>query len=80
MVEEQSAQRSTRDELLHQIRKLRWIGMESDAEALERVIREVRPMTACCPNRQTPISAVNKFLFGTTQARRSWPASSKHNF
>jgi hypothetical protein len=43
MVEEQWSLRNTDDELLHRIRKLKWIGMERDAEALERALREMRP-------------------------------------
>jgi hypothetical protein len=43
MVEERWIHRCMDDALLHLIRKLRWIGMESDAEALERVLRHIRP-------------------------------------
>jgi hypothetical protein len=43
MVQEQGTQRCTDDELLHLIRKLRWIGMESDAVALEQSLRKARP-------------------------------------
>lgn len=42
MHEEQWVQRSKDDELLHLIRKLKWIGMDRDAEELERTLCAVR--------------------------------------
>lgn len=43
IVKEQSIQHSTDDELRHLVQKLKWIGMDRDAEALSRAIREARP-------------------------------------
>jgi len=42
MNQESLLQDMTQDEILHLVRKLRWIGMESDAEGLQRALHDVQ--------------------------------------
>jgi hypothetical protein len=46
---EVSAEEHASNALLQRIRKMRWIGMKSEAERLETVIAELNPRKACWP-------------------------------
>lgn len=45
-----SAEEDVSNELVTRIRKLRWMGMEEEAEQLENLLHRSRPADVLCPS------------------------------